>query len=89
MEQAQLDRAALLDALSRGDLTDQLVLMGVSAEAAAERVARMTDAELAALNDRLSELPAGAGALETILAIFLILIITDSIGVTDIFPFIR
>jgi len=88
-EQAQMDRAQLMQTLSRDDMRQQMERMGVAPEAAAERIARMTDAEVAELNQRLGELPAGAGVLETVAIIFLVLVILDAVGVTDIFAFIR
>jgi hypothetical protein len=88
-EQGHVDRALLMQTLSREDMRRQMERMGVSAEAAEERVARMTDAEVAALNERLAELPAGAGVLEAVLIILLVLVILDIVGVTDIFAFVR
>jgi len=88
-EQAQMDRAQLMQTLSRDDMRQQMERMGVAPEAAAERIARMTDSEVAALNERLAELPAGAGVLEAVAIIFLVLVILDALGVTDIFAFIR
>lgn len=88
-EQGHVDRALLMQTLSRDDVRRQMERMGVSAEAAEERVARMTDAEVAALNERLAELPAGAGVLEAVLIVLLILVILDIAGITDIFPFVR
>jgi len=88
-EQTRVDRADLLAALEREDVRSQLEAMGVDASMAAERVAAMTDAEVAELNERLGDLPAGADALGVILLILLVFIITDVIGATDIFPFIN
>jgi hypothetical protein len=78
-----------MQTLSREDMRRQMERMGVTPEAAEERVARMTDAEVAAINERLADLPAGAGALEVVLIILLVLVILDVMGVTDIFAFVR
>lgn len=88
-EQSRVDRAQLLAALEREDVRSQLEAMGVDQTMAAERVAAMTDAEIAELNQRIGELPAGGDALGVILVIFLVFVITDVIGATDIFPFIH
>ena len=89
-EQAQVDRERLLDTLSRDDVRSQLTALGVDPAQAAERVMRMTDAEVAALNERLDELPAGGNTvLGVLLVVFIVFVITDAIGATDIFPFIR
>jgi hypothetical protein len=88
-EQGHVDRAQLLQTLSREDMRQQMERMGVNPEAAEERVARMTDEEVAAINQRLAELPAGAGIVEVILIVFLVLVLLDALGVTDIFAFVR
>lgn len=88
-EQAGADRERLLGMLERDEVRGQLQAMGVSAELAAERVARMTDAEVRMLNERLDELPAGAGVLGVLLFLFALFVITDALGVTDIFPFVK
>jgi hypothetical protein len=88
-EQVQMDRQQLLATLSRADVRQQLSSMGVDAHQAAERVARMTNAEIAALSEGLGDLPAGSGVLGAVLLIFIVFVITDVIGATDIFPFIR
>lgn len=88
-EQTRVDRAELLAALEREDVRSQLESMGVDANMAAERVAAMTDAEIAQLNQQLGDLPAGGDALGVILLILLVFVITDVIGATNIFPFIN
>jgi hypothetical protein len=49
----------------------------------------MSDEQVIQIHKRIDEMPAGAGAAGTILLIFAILAITDLMGWTDIFPFIR
>jgi len=85
----EAERAELVSMLEREDVRDQLAAMGVDPDAAQERVARMTDAEVAALKDRMGELPAGQDALGVILVVFIVFVITDVIGATDIFPFVN
>lgn len=91
IEQAQqkLDRAELAALLDRQDVQDQLVAMGVNPAAAKERVAAMTDAEVLQLNQGIQEMPAGGDILGIILAVFLILVITDMLGATDVFGFVH
>jgi len=88
-EQGRLDRATLVSLLEREDLQRQLAALGVDIKDARERVAGLTDAEVARINQRLAELPAGGDVLGVILVIFLVFVITDVIGATDIFPFIH
>ena len=47
-------------ALSRGDIVRQLQSFGVDQATALERVNAMTDSEIASLNDKITQLPAGA-----------------------------
>ena len=88
-EQSVVDRERLLAQLERDEVRTQLQAMGVSAQAAAERVARMMDAEIRTLNGRLDVMPVGADALGVVLFIVLLLVITDALGITDIFPFVH
>lgn len=85
----EADRTELISMIEREDVREQLSAMGVDPDAAQERVARMTDAEVAQLKDRIGELPAGQDALGVILVVFIVFVITDVIGATDIFPFIQ
>jgi hypothetical protein len=87
-EQGRMDRDRLASLLEREDLQRQLSARGVDAQYAKERVAALTDAEVARLNQRIAELPAGGDVLGVILLIFIIFVITDAIGATDIFPFV-
>lgn len=79
-------RDQLYDFLSREDVASQLVDLGVEPNQAQERVASLTDAEVATLVAKLEELPAGGSALGTVAMVLLILILLDVAGVTDIFP---
>jgi len=88
-EQGRLDRARLSSLLEREDLQQRLAALGVDVNDARNRVAGLTDAEVARINQRLAELPAGGDVLGVIVLIFVIFVITDVIGATDIFPFIH
>ncbi|MFP5403959.1 MAG: DUF6627 family protein [Gammaproteobacteria bacterium] len=88
-EQGRIDRDRLASLLEREDLQRQLASLGVDAQEAKQRVAGLTDAEVARLNQRLAELPAGGDVLGAILLIFIVFVITDAIGATDIFPFVH
>ncbi len=73
----------------RQDIKVQLVDLGVEQQQAEIRVAAMTDAQISELNQKLADLPAGASAGGILLAVFIVLVITDVMGATDIFPFIK
>jgi hypothetical protein len=89
-ERGSLDRDRLTSLLEREDLQRQLAAMGIDVQQARDRVATLTDAEVAQLNQRVGALPAGG---DTILGVFvlllLILVITDLLGVTDVYPFVH
>lgn len=88
-EQGRLNRDRLTALLERQDLQQQLSALGVDVQDAKARVANLTDAEVAQLNQRIAELPAGGDVLGVILLIFIIFVITDALGATDIFPFVH
>ncbi len=75
--------------LARQDVQEQLVKLGVDPIDAITRVNAMSRDELAALNGKLEKLPAGGDLVSTIGLIFLILLLTDILGYTDIFPFVK
>lgn len=86
--QVESDRAQLNELLQREDVKSQFEAMGVSPDEVEERVAALTDAEVQQLNQQMADLPAGGDVLSLIVLIFIVFIITDVIGATDIFPFV-
>jgi hypothetical protein len=72
-------------ALDREAVQAQLVSLGVDPADAKARVAALSDAELQRLDGRLAELPAGAGVIEVVGIVFVVLLILELVGVTDIF----
>ncbi len=90
---AQEARASLLGVIAREDVQARLRSLGVEPGEAAARVRALSDAEAVAAAQRLPTDPAGqdaAGALiGAALVIFLVLLVTDLLGLTDIFPFTR
>ena len=84
------ERSRVLSVLERDDVRAQLEAHGVTAAQVKARVAAMTDDELAQLAGQIDSLPAGgADVLGVILVVFLVLLITDILGFTKIFPFTR
>jgi hypothetical protein len=79
--------------LEREDVVQHLQAWGVSPEEAQSRVDAMTPEEIRELASRIDQVPAGGDALGLIVAVsiiaFVTLIITDIIGVTDVFTFIK
>ncbi len=76
-------------ALARDDVARQLQKMGVNPDEARQRVAALNDQELATLSDKVDRLPAGGDFFGTVGLIFIILLITDILGFTKVFPFTR
>ena len=52
-----------------------------------QRLASLTPQELQTLNQQIDELPNG-GIIGTLVLIFLVFVITDALGATDLFPFV-
>lgn len=80
---ASLARVEVL--LARQDIELQLLAFGVDAEIVAERLQGMSNAELLALEGRLDAQLAGGDALAVIGTVFLVLLILELVGVTDVF----
>ena len=89
--QSDTARSALLIKLQREEIKEQLVLLGVDPKNAIARVQNLSSEEVLTLNKQIDDLPVGSGAnlLGAALFIFTLFVITDVIGATDIFPFIR
>jgi len=75
--------------LSRDDVRAELQAQGVSANDALARVQSMSDAEVAQLAHRVDQAPAGAGVVGVLFTVFVILLVTDILGFTKVFPFTR
>ena len=92
-EAAAEDRARIFDFLARQDVRAQLIEFGVDPAMAEARVAGLSDAEIRSVAGRIDQLPAGqdvfGAILSTALVIFVVLLITDILGLTDVFPFVR
>lgn len=73
------------DWLTQDKVKQQLVEMGVDPANASERIAAMTSEELKMLHTQIDELPAGAGVVEVIGLVFVVLLILELVGVTNIF----
>jgi len=86
-------RAYLNQLLAREDVQNALVARGIDPDEARARIDSLADAEAIQAADKFEQLPAGSGFIETFLIlaflVFLILLITDIAGYTDIFPFVH
>jgi hypothetical protein len=91
--QGQEARNTIKSLLAREDIQGVLKAQGIDPLEARARVDSLTDAEAVRLADQIEELPAGGnflvGLLVAVGIIVVILAITDALGYTDVFTFIR
>jgi hypothetical protein len=87
------ERQRVLAFVQREDVRRQMEELGVDPAEAAARVGRLTDEEVRRIAGHLDRLPAGQGAVGALIGavifVFLVLLLTDLLGLTDIFPFVR
>jgi hypothetical protein len=83
------DRAQIFSVLEREEVRTQLRANGVDPAHVKARVAAMTDEEAAQLAGQIESLPAGGDVLGILLTVFIVLLITDILGFTKVFPFTR
>lgn len=67
------------------EVSAQFSRLGVDKDQVMARIRAMTNDELAILAREMDSMPAGAGAIEVIGIVFLILLILELVGITDIF----
>ena len=82
-------RDGLQQLIAQETAQQQLQAWGVNPDQIKSRIDSLTDAELARINQQVNNLQAGGDVLGILLVIFLVFVITDIIGATDIFPFIN
>jgi len=75
--------------LARAEVRQALVQNCVSLAQVQARVDALTDAEAADFAGRIDQAPAGGDVLGILFAVFVILLITDILGLTKVFPFTR
>jgi hypothetical protein len=86
-------RARIAGLLERADLQAKLAAYGVKASDVKARVAAMSDDEVAQLSAQIGNAPAGGDAAGALIGaavlVFLVLLITDILGYTHVFPFTK
>lgn len=84
------DQGRLIEFLDRAEVQAQLQAYGVSADEVKLRVGALTDEEAAELAARIDTLPAGGvSIIGALLFVFIVLLVTDILGFTKVFPFTR
>jgi hypothetical protein len=86
---AGAERDRVRDFMLREDVRTQMQSLGVDADSVRERVDAMTDEEVSKLAGRIDQAPAGGDVLGILFAVFIILLVTDILGLTKVFPFTR
>lgn len=82
-------RGEIEAALAREDVRRQLAGLGVDPAEVDTRVAALSDSQVRELYGRMQELPAGGDSLiGALVFVFLVLLITDLLGLTDVYPFV-
>lgn len=76
--------------MARSDVQTELERLGLTPDLAKERIAALTDEEASMLAQQIESAPAGGNdVLGVVVFVFLVLLITDILGFTKIFPFTR
>jgi hypothetical protein len=90
---AQEARDFLNELISREDIQNYLTNQGIDPLEAKARIDSLSDSEAVMMAEQLEQLPAGGGAVGIIigaaLIVFLVLLATDILGYTDVFPFVK
>ena len=90
---AQDARDHLKALISRNEIKKSLMFKGIDPDEAKARIDSLSDSEAIAAAEKIKQLPAGGDALGALigaaLIVFLVLLITDILGVTDVFPFVK
>jgi hypothetical protein len=93
-QEVDASRARLATLLAREDIGAALQGHGVTAQEALLRVNSLTDQEVMKLAQNIDSLPAAAdfgvgGLVGALVFIFLVLLFTDLLGLTDVYPFVH
>jgi hypothetical protein len=92
-QQAVDQRARVAAFLAREDVKKVLTRNGVDPVEAQQRVDSLSNEEVAKISNSIDQLPAGGDAVGAIVGaavlIFLVLLITDLLGLTHVYPFVN
>ena len=86
-------REYLHQLMARKDIQNAFIAQDIDPIEPRARIDSLSDDEVIRIAGRIDQLPAGGGAIEVLLVIilvgFIVLVITDITGLTDVFPFIK
>jgi hypothetical protein len=93
LSKARNMRENLNNLLKREDVQKMMMAQGISPMEAKVRVDCLSDAEVMQIAEKMDQLPSGGDGIGAIvgaaLIIFLVLLFTDIMGYTDVFPFVK
>jgi len=79
--------------ISKNDIKNALISQGIDPDEAKARVDNLSDSEVIEVAGKIEQLPAGGGVFGALigaaLIVFLVLLLTDILGYTDVFPFVK
>lgn len=89
----EVNRERVTAFLGRDDVQKVMVQRGVDAAEAQKRVASLSDSEVTKISQAMDQLPAGGdfgvgSVIGATVFVFVVLLITDIIGLTHVFPFV-
>ena len=91
--QHDLSRKSINTFLDRSEVQKYLVAWGVNPEEAKARIDSLTDEEIENISSKMDQLPAGGDAVGVLIGaalfVFIVLLITDILGFTDVFSFVK
>jgi hypothetical protein len=87
--QSQSERERIRSFLDREDVRNELQTQGVDVNTAKARVDALTDEEVQKVAGKLDQMPAGGEIIGILFTVFVILLVTDILGFTKVFPFTR
>ena len=88
-QQMQQERAAVATALERADVREALLNYGVDPAQVQARVESLSTDEVHSLAQNIEQLPTAGDPLGILLFVFVLLLITDILGLTNVFPFVN
>lgn len=87
--QSQPERERIRSFLDREDVRNELQVQGVDVNTAKARVDALTDEEVQKVAGKLDQMPAGGEIIGILFTVFIVLLVTDILGYTKVFPFTR
>lgn len=88
-EAQQMTRTQVLSILDKEEARNTLLNLGVNPAEVEARIDNMSAAELQAFSEQVSTMQAGGSVVGAVVLVFVILIVLDLLGTTNIFPAIK